>query len=63
MKIEQAKKKIKDAGGDWEVFMEWMSGQTVGLNDDGSTDFYDYDVNRFIRYKCDPKNEPWYEFD
>jgi len=35
----------------------------MGLNKDGSTDVYEYDVDRFIRYKCNPKNEPMSEVD
>jgi len=63
MTIEKAEQKIKEAGGDIEVFWEWMRGQTMGLNKDGSTDVYEYDVDRFIRYKCNPKNEPMSEVD
>jgi hypothetical protein len=58
MTIKEAKLKIKQAGGSWKVFDKWMFGQTYGFNPDGSTNLYDYDVNRFIRYKCNPKNEP-----
>lgn len=58
MRIEEAKKKVEEAGGSWDTFNDWMRGQTAGINDDGTIDLYDYDVNRFIRYKCDPKNEP-----
>ena len=57
MKIQQAEDKIKQAGGNIEDFHEWMDGQTVGLNEDGTVDYYDYDVDRFISYKCNPKNE------
>jgi len=63
MTIKEAKAKIKEAGGAWKTFMYWMRGQTVGLNDDGSTNFYDGDVYRFIRYECDPKKEPTVDFD
>ena len=31
----------------WEEFCEWMTGQTVGVNTDGSIDYYDSDVERF----------------
>jgi hypothetical protein len=30
-------------------FLEWMTGQTVGVNEDGSDDYYDYDVERYAR--------------
>lgn len=59
---KQAKKKIKDAGGSWKVFSEWMIGQTCPLVD-GKCCYYEYDVDRFIRYKCDPNNEPLAEWD
>jgi len=63
MTTEEAKKQIKKAGGSWKVFNSWMRGQTVGMNEDGSEDIYDYDVERFIRYKCNPKNEPLVDVD
>jgi len=63
MKIEQAENKIKKEGGDVEVFWGWMRGQTMGFNPDGSINVYEYDVDRFIRYKCNPKNEPMAEVD
>lgn len=63
MTIQQAEERILAAGGSVEVFWEWMNGQTMGLNEDGSTDVYENDVDRFIRYKCDPKNEPSVEMD
>jgi hypothetical protein len=63
MTISQAEQMIKDAGGDVDVFWEWMRGQTLGLNEDGTTDVYDYDVNRFIGYKCNPKNESSFGMD
>jgi len=63
MTTEEAKKKIKSAGGSWKTFLEWMGGQTVGLNPDGSTNWYEWDVNRFIEYGCNPENEPVEDFD
>lgn len=32
----------------WEDFLDWMLGQTVGRYPDGSTDWYDCDVARYI---------------
>lgn len=32
-------------------FEEWMFGQTVGLNKDGTINYYDHDVRRFIELK------------
>ena len=57
-----AKKRIKKAGGSWQVFRKWMAGQTVGMVN-GEIDYYEYDVSRFIRYNCDPAKEPIEEFD
>lgn len=31
----------------WEDFQEWMTGQTVGIYPDGSTNYYASDVARF----------------
>lgn len=63
MTIKEAKKRIKKAGGDWKVFTQWMEGQTLGMYPDGSADIYKCDVERFIKYKCNPDNEPIGEFD
>lgn len=35
----------------WDEFLEWMEGQTMGLNEDGSTEFYPWDVRQFVRNK------------
>jgi NOL1/NOP2/fmu family ribosome biogenesis protein len=40
---------IESHGLTFEQFVEWMFGQTVGMNEDGSTNWYDDDVQRFIR--------------
>jgi hypothetical protein len=58
-----AKMKIRKAGGSWPTFLEWMAGQTVGMYPNGDTNFYTYDVERFISYKCNPANEPVEDFD
>jgi len=63
MREKEAKIKIKEIGGDWNVFMKWMKNQTVSSYPNGDTDYYDYDVARFIRYRCNPKNEPIIDFD
>jgi hypothetical protein len=63
MRIAEAKAKIEAAGGNWETFQKWMGGQTVGMYENGEPNIYDWDVDRFIRYKCDPKNEPLWEWD
>lgn len=43
MKEEEVKEYL------WESFLEWMNGQTVGINENGSIDYYDSDVMRFCR--------------
>ena len=45
MTTEEAKKVV--GAENWTKFIEWMSGQTYGINDDGSTNWYSYDVERF----------------
>lgn len=59
----EVREKIEQAGGSWETFNDWMTGQTVGLDEDGTINYYEYDVSRFLRYKCNPKNEPLVEWD
>lgn len=31
----------------WKEFLKFMKGQTVGVNPDGSTNYYTFDVERF----------------
>ncbi len=49
MTIDQTKEAIRLAQGSWDLFEHFMRGQTVGMYPDGSTDFYEDDVHRFIR--------------
>ena len=63
MKEAQARQAIEKENGSWDVFREWIRGQTVGIDKDGEIDFYDCDVNRFILYQCDPSKEPMIDFD
>ena len=46
----------------WKTFIDWMYGQTCPL-ENGELCYYKWDVDRFIRYKGDPKNEPLVEWD
>lgn len=32
-----------------KAFDEFMWGQTVGMNEDGTADYYNHDVQRFVR--------------
>jgi len=59
---QQAMDKIEKAGGSWEAFCDWIIGQTAPIIN-GKLGYYKYDVDRFIRYKCDPKNESYIEWD
>lgn len=65
MTTKEAQGKIKKAGGTkaWYVFLDWMNGQTMGMDKKGMTIWYEHDVERFIRYKCNPKDEPLSEVD
>lgn len=42
---------VKDYIGkeNWKKFLKWIEHQTVGIYPDGSTDFYDEDVEAFKR--------------
>ena len=62
MNPTDTKKRIEDAGGKWSVFQKWMRGQTCGYRN-GVVDYYNYDIERFIRYGCNPDNEPMEDFD
>lgn len=48
MSEAKVKEALAKAGLPWEDFVEWMDGQTVGLNPDGSFNYYDWDVASFI---------------
>ena len=42
-------KEVKEFIGEdnFSDFIEWMHGQTVSMYEDGSTDYYSWDVKRF----------------
>lgn len=63
MTTKQAKEKIKKAGGKWKDFLDWMMGQTYGIDDNGEPNWYEWDVDRWIRYDFNPYNEPLAEWD
>lgn len=46
MNAKEVKKLVGTKG--WAEFSKWMRGQTVGVNKDGSYDYYSYDVERFM---------------
>jgi len=47
MGVFMNEKEVKDYL--FKKFIEWMYGQTVGINKDGSTNYYRYDVERYAR--------------
>ena len=51
MNEKEVKKRI--GKGRWKEFEKFMRGQTVGLNDDGTYDYYEQDVENFLRKKKD----------
>ncbi len=51
MNKDEVIKKIGEKN--WRRFMYFMRGQTCGINPDGSIDYYDCDVENFLRK---PKN-------
>lgn len=49
MKTEKVKKLIKEAGGKWTNFLDFMFGGQYKIGKDGKPDWYEIDVDRFIR--------------
>ncbi|MBI4210976.1 MAG: hypothetical protein HY544_05755 [Candidatus Diapherotrites archaeon] len=46
MKREEALEAIGKKN--WKKFLQHMRGQTLGINSDGSTEYYQHDVERFL---------------
>lgn len=51
MNEKQVKKLI--GNDNWEDFLDFMKGQTVGISKNGEIDYYSYDVNRYIEGKVE----------
>ncbi len=62
MNAKDTRKRIEDQGGKWSIFQKWMNGQTVGMKN-GEVSYYNYDIERFLSYGCNPDNEPVEDFD
>jgi hypothetical protein len=45
MNEQEARELVGDDG--WDDFLDWLAGQTIGINDDGTIDYYDSDVKRY----------------
>ena len=52
MTEEKAKQMIEEKGGDWNIFMTWMFGKTVGKDKYGSPSYYEWDIKLFINSMC-----------
>lgn len=63
MTTEQVEQKLKENNLSWDDFQNWMQGQTVGANEDGSTNWYDWDVERFIKHRLRNTKENSAEWD
>jgi len=48
MKLQQIEELCEKTGKTIKDFHAFMRGQTVGLNKDGSIDYYEHDVERFF---------------
>ncbi len=57
MKLQQIEELCEKTGKSIKDFHAFMRGQTVGLNKDGSIDYYEHDVERFFNTKltCNKK--------
>jgi hypothetical protein len=51
MSEKEVKQLLKEKGLKWKDFIDFMFCQTVGINEDDSTNYYETDVNRFINNK------------
>lgn len=53
----QKKEVISKIGKDnWTKFMKFMYGQTIGINKNGTYNYYECDVENFLRH---PKDRFW----
>ncbi len=60
---DEVKKLMKENKITMKAFDKWMFGQTCPLTDKGELAYYIWDVERFISYKGDPKNESVFAWD
>lgn len=49
MTTKEVQQAIDEAGGDWGDFLTFMVGQTYGIDENGEPDYYERDVQAFIR--------------
>ena len=48
MTTKKAKKLIKEAGGKWDDFIDFMFGSAHGIDKKGEPNWYEWDVEMFI---------------
>lgn len=51
MRREEVERLLSSYGYSFDEFEVFMNGQTVGINEDGSTNFYVWDVEKFTQMK------------
>jgi hypothetical protein len=57
VKEAEVRSLLEAYGGSWEMFIEWMKGQTVsGDPETGETIYYPWDVAKFVRGLLNEKN-------
>lgn len=60
MTTEEVKLLLKHYGKPWDGFLKFMTGQTVGMGEDGEADWYESDVDRYIKRNGEYGNpEEW----
>lgn len=57
MTTKEAKEAIKKADLNWEDFVDWMFGNTVGVDANGETIWYETDVSQFIRSRIEHEHD------
>jgi hypothetical protein len=59
MREQEVREYLTDMGLDYDDFLLWMRVRTVGAYDDGSTNYYGYDVERWVDAKLKGKELVW----
>ncbi len=59
MRKQEVREYITDMGLDDDEFFEWMNGQTVGLYQDKTFDYYKEDVKLWVEFKMRGKELVW----
>jgi succinate dehydrogenase flavin-adding protein (antitoxin of CptAB toxin-antitoxin module) len=59
MREQEVREYLTDMGLDDDEFFEWMTGQTVGVNEDFSPDYFEHDVKRWVESKTNKTELMW----